>query len=84
MLPRILLMYWGRRVCVLKVVMLLKTNLTQQDTKNFSITSRLGRVFKKKNFPSLFEILNLLLSYYISFIIRNITTFNMHTLLPIT
>ena len=44
MLIRILLIYWGRRVCILKFVMLLKTNLTQQDTKNFSITNRLERV----------------------------------------
>ena len=45
MLISILLIYWGRRVCILKFVMLLKTNLTQQDTKNFSITNRLDRVF---------------------------------------
>ena len=37
-LLRLLLTYWGRRVCILKVVMLLKTKLTQQNTKNFSIT----------------------------------------------
>ena len=43
-LLRLLLMYWGRRLCILKVVMLLKTKLTQQDTKNFSITNILGRV----------------------------------------
>ena len=41
MLIRLLLAYWGRRVCILKVVMLLKTKLTQQDTNNFSITNRL-------------------------------------------
>ena len=45
MLIRLLLTYWGRRVCILKVVMLLKTKLIQLDTKNFSITNRLGRVF---------------------------------------
>ena len=45
MLLRIFLTYWGRRVLILKVVMLPKTKLTQQDTKNFSITNRLGRVF---------------------------------------
>ena len=45
MLIRLLLAYWGRKVCILKVVMLLKTNLTQLDTKNFIITNRLGRVF---------------------------------------
>ena len=45
MLLRLLLTYWGRRVCTLKVVMLLKKKLTKQDTKNFSITNRLGRVF---------------------------------------
>ena len=45
MLLRILLAYWGRRVCILKVVMLIKTNLTQQDTKNFRITNRLVREF---------------------------------------
>ena len=44
MLLRLLLTYWGRRVCILKVVTLLKKNITQQDTKNFSITNRLGRV----------------------------------------
>ena len=44
-LLRLLLTYWGRRVCILKVVMLLKTNLLQLDTKNFRITNRLGRVF---------------------------------------
>ena len=44
MLLRLLLTYPGRRVCILKVVLLIKTNLTQQDTKNFSITNRLGRV----------------------------------------
>ena len=42
---RLLLTYWGRRVCILKVVMLLKTNLTQQDTKNLIITNRLVRAF---------------------------------------
>ena len=45
MLQRLLLTYWGRRVCILKVVILLKTKLTQQDTKDFSITNTLGRVF---------------------------------------
>ena len=40
----LLLTYWGRRVCILKGVMFLKTKLTQKDTKNFSITNRLGRV----------------------------------------
>ena len=45
MLLRLLLMYWEIRVCILKVVMLLKTKLTQQDTKNFRITNRLVRVF---------------------------------------
>ena len=45
MLLRILLAYWGRRVCILKVVLLLKKNPTRQDTKNFSITNRLGRMF---------------------------------------
>ena len=45
MLLRLLLTYWGRRVCILKVVMLLKTKLTQKDTKNFRITNRLVRVF---------------------------------------
>ena len=44
MLLRLLLTYWGRRVCILKIVMLLKTKLTQQDTKKFSITNRLRRV----------------------------------------
>ena len=45
MLLRLLLVYWGRMVCILKVVMLLKTKFTQQDAKNFSITNSLGRVF---------------------------------------
>ena len=45
MILRLLLTYWGRRVCILKVVMFLKTKTTQQDTNNFSITNRLGRVF---------------------------------------
>ena len=45
MLLRLFLVYWGRRICILKVVMLIKTKLTQQDTKNFRITNRLGRVF---------------------------------------
>ena len=45
MLLRLFLTYWGRRVCILKVFMFLKKNLTQQDTNNFSITNRLGRVF---------------------------------------
>ena len=58
MLLRLLLTYWGRRVCILKVVMLLKTKLTQQDTKNFRITNRLVRVFfaiiqKRLEHPSL-------------------------------
>ena len=44
-LLRLLITYWGRRVCMLKVVRLLKTKLTQQDNKDFSITNRLGRVF---------------------------------------
>ena len=39
MLLRLLLTYWGRRICILKVVMLLNKKLTQQDTKNFSITT---------------------------------------------
>ena len=45
MLLRLLLTYWGRKVCIFKVVMLLKTKLTQQDTKNFRIINRLVRVF---------------------------------------
>ena len=45
MLLKILLTYWGRRVCIFKVVMLLKKNLTQQDTKKIRITNRLRRVF---------------------------------------
>ena len=45
MILRLLLTYLVGRVGILKVVMLLKTKLTQQDTKNFSITNRLGRVF---------------------------------------
>ena len=45
MLLRLLLAHWGRRVCILKVFMLLKTKFTQQDTTNFSITKRLGMVF---------------------------------------
>ena len=44
-LLRLLLTYWGRMVCILKVVMLLKTKLTQKDTKIFRITNRLVRVF---------------------------------------
>ena len=44
-LLRLFLTYWGRRVCIFKVVMLLKTNLTELDTKNFRITNRLRRVF---------------------------------------
>ena len=57
MLLRILIKYWGRRECILKVVMLIHTKFTQQDTKNFSITNRLGRVFflftqKKLEHPS--------------------------------
>ena len=66
MLLRLLLTYWGRRVCILKVVMLLKTNLTQQDTKNFRITNRLVRVFftiiqKILEHPSLVYTISLLL-----------------------
>ena len=45
MLLRILLTYWGRKVSILKVVMFLRKNLIYQDTKNFSITNRLERVF---------------------------------------
>ena len=45
MLLRIFLTYWGRRLYILKVVMLLKTKIIQLDTKNFRITNRLGRVF---------------------------------------
>ena len=37
MLLRLLFTYWGRRVCILKFVMLLKKKLTQKDTKKFSI-----------------------------------------------
>ena len=44
-LLRLLLTYWGRRVCIFKVVMLLNTKLIRQDTKNSSITNRPGRVF---------------------------------------
>ena len=66
MLLRLLLTYWGRRVCILKVVMLLKTKLTQQDTKNFRFTNRLVRVFftiilKRLEHPSLvYRISNML------------------------
>ena len=35
----------GKKGIHIKVVILLKTMLAQQDTKNFSITNRLGRVF---------------------------------------
>ena len=45
MLLRLLLTYWGRSVCPLKVFILLKTNFTQQDTKNFNIINRVGRMF---------------------------------------
>ena len=45
MLLRILLTYWGRRLSILKVVMLINTKLTQKDTKNFSNTNRIRRVF---------------------------------------
>ena len=45
MILRLLLTYWEIMVCILKVVMLLETKLTQQDTNNFSITNILGRVF---------------------------------------
>ena len=45
MILKLLLTYWGRRVCILKVTMYLKTKLTEQDIKNFTITNRLGRVF---------------------------------------
>ena len=45
MLLRLLLTYWERRVRILKGVILLKTKLTQEDTKNFRITNRLVRVF---------------------------------------
>ena len=66
MLLRLLLIYWGRRVCILKVVMLLKTKLTQHDTNNFSITNRLGTVFyliiqKILEHPSQFYRISLLL-----------------------
>ena len=66
MLLRILLTYWGRRVCILKVFMLLKKKLTQQDTNNFSVTKRLGRLFiliilKRLEHPSqVYRISNLL------------------------
>ena len=53
MLQRLLLTYWERRICILKVVMLLKTNLIQEDTKKFSITNRLGRVFSLNIFKRL-------------------------------
>ena len=58
MILRLLLTYWGRRVCILKVVMLLKIKLTQQDTKIFIISNRLVRVFymiiqKRLEHPSL-------------------------------
>ena len=32
MVLRLLLTYWGRKVCILNVVMLLKTKITQQDS----------------------------------------------------
>ena len=65
-LLRLLLTYWGRRVCILKVFMLLKKKLTQQDTKNFIITNRLIRVFytdilKRLEHPSqVYRIIHLL------------------------
>ena len=65
-LLRLLLTYWGRMVCILKVVMLLKTKLTQQDTKIFRISNRLIRVFfmiiqKRLEHPSLvYRIIHLL------------------------
>ena len=66
MLLRILLTYWGRRLNILKIVMLLKTKLTQQDIKNFRIKNRLGRVFfliilKRLDHPSqVYSIIHLL------------------------
>ena len=45
MLLSLFLTYWGIRLCMLVFVMLININLTQQDTKNFSITNRLRRVF---------------------------------------
>ena len=45
MILRLLLTYWGRRVCILKVVKLLNKKLIQLDTKNFRTTNRLRRVF---------------------------------------
>ena len=39
-------------------------------------------IIKKNTLPSLFEMLKLLVSCYLSFVLRNITTFNMHNLLP--
>ena len=44
MLLRLLLVYWGRGVCKLKVVMFLRSKLIKEDTKIFSISIRLRRV----------------------------------------
>ena len=44
-LLRILITYWGRRVCIFKVFMFLSKNIIKQDKKNFSIPNRLRRTF---------------------------------------
>ena len=45
MLLSLLLMYWVRRLCILKVVMLLRTKLIYQYSNSFRISNRLERVF---------------------------------------
>ena len=45
MLLRLLITYRKRRIWILNVVVYLRKNIIKQDTKSFSISKRLGRVF---------------------------------------
>ena len=61
MLIMIFLTYWGRMVFILKGFVFLCNNLILQDTKSFSITNRLWRVF----FMNIQKISNHLFQVYI-------------------
>ena len=79
MILRLLLTYCVRRVCILKVVMFLRKNLVYQDTKNFSVTNRLIRLFFliiqkiSKNPSEVYRISNLLPSNPPSIIVPKVS-----------
>ena len=83
MILRLLITYWGKRVCVLKVVIFLKTKLIEQDTKSFSISNRLRRVLlliiqkMSKHTLQVYEISHLLPSNSPSIVVTDISLYQM-------